>query len=121
MDLAGSEIQSLDSVMHAGKLNDLSLNLQDTQALQHLPELGQLKELTNLTLILDGSQIQELPDLAALKGMKTSKINLRNSRITNLTQTHRLGALEEITLDQGYSSLKDLPASLKEITFLWLQ
>jgi len=121
VDLAGSEIQSLDSVMHAGKLNDLSLNLQDTQALQHLPELGQLKELTNLTLILDGSQIQELPDLAALKGMKTSKINLRNSRITNLTQTHRLGALEEITLDQGYSSLKDLPASLKEITFLWLQ
>ena len=92
------------AVQNITTLNTLILDASDTQRLQTLPDLNQFHNLTDLTLVLDASSLRSLPDMSALKQLSTLTINLRNSHITNLAQVRRRLALQDLTLDQNFSS-----------------
>lgn len=119
LSLVGSRINTLDEITKLSTLNTLTLDVSDVQRLQILPDFTQFHDLSDLTLVLDGSSLRSLPDMSDLKRLSTLTINLRNSHITDIVQFRRLLTLQDLTLDQNFSSLDGLPQSVRRLAFSW--
>jgi len=108
-------VTKLPDLSDSPQLRTITLNLNDS-GIEDLTALEHVNNLKELTLSLARTPIQSLPNLKSLNQLKKVKADIRYSQIT-VDQTQSLAKLQELTVDQGFSSLHDLPETVTKLHF----
>lgn len=134
LDISGSTIDDLTSIVKVKKLKTLILRLRWEQVKdlpglaplenlcklelrlngswtkQELPALGGLQKLQKLILDIKGSQqIKRLPDLSPLSNLSHVTLHLDNSAIEDLSALENVGTLKELVLNVAGTHIQTLP------------
>lgn len=116
LDLKGSHITMLPDLSLLQHLRKVTLNLEGSD-IQDLSGLERLSQLEDLHLDLRSTHIKSLPNLQLLRNLQAVTADISHSSVP-LSQTSRVAKLQELTVDSGFSSLRDLPKTVKRIVFV---
>jgi len=107
---------TLSDLSFLPRLRKITVDLEDSDIhdLSTLEKLGSLEE---LNLNLRGTYIKILPNLQPLSNLQTVTADISHSSV-QLQQTDRLSKLQDLTVDTGLASLRDLPKTVKRLSFV---
>lgn len=116
LDLKKAHMTTLPDLSFLSRLRKITVDLEDSD-IQDLSALEKLGSLEELNLNLRGTHIKILPNLQPLSNLQTVTADISHSTV-QLQQTDRLSKLQDLTVDTSLTSLRDLPKTVKRLSFV---